>query len=140
MPLVDRTPVLTSDRMNGHLLKVLQRRIARGATGASAARGRGNAGVVDRARAFTSDLRLDRLAINDSQVHRRRLDAATDRLRGQLPRRGASWGFARKLLIIFIRDCVYVGYFRSARGLEQIWAFCEVPRFLNGPSDQEGCA
>ena len=113
--------------MNGHLLRIIQRRVARVAMGATAARGQGAPGVVDCAREFAGSIRLDRLATRDAAQYHRRLDVLTTRLQHTLPKSAASWGLARKLLNIFIRDCVYVGYFRRAYGLHLIEAFCEVP-------------
>ena len=113
--------------MSGHLLRIIQRRVARVAMGATAARGQGTPGVVDCAREFAGSIRLDRLATRDAAQYHRRLDVLTTRLQHKLPKSAASWGLARKLLNIFIRDCVYVGYFRRAYGLHLIEAFCEVP-------------
>jgi hypothetical protein len=48
-------------------------------------------------------------------------------LQKELPRPAASWGLARKLLNIFIRDCVYDSYLRRAYGLQAIESACEIP-------------
>ncbi len=118
--------VREAGRVNRAVLRAIQCRTARAAIGASAARGQGR-GVVETARGFTSTFRLDRLATKSRTVYRRRLDAATRRLQLALPRRARHWGLARKLLNIFIRDCVYDGYLRRAYGLNAIEAACELP-------------
>jgi hypothetical protein len=83
--------------------------------------------VAKCAREFASALPLRRLVTKEPAVFRRRLDEATKGLQKELPRGARSWGLARKLLNIFIRDCVYVAYLRSAYGLHRIERFCEVP-------------
>ena len=113
--------------MNRRFLQVIQQRTARVAVGASAARRQGAPGVVQCAREFASQLKLARFATRSPAAFRRRLDVATRQLQKQLPTKAASWGLARKLLNIFIRDCVYVGYLRRAYGLHVIEAFCEIP-------------
>lgn len=55
------------------------------------------------------------------------LDRQTVRLLAALPPRGRRWGVARKLLNIYVRDCVYSAHLRSAFNLGQIEPFCEVP-------------
>ena len=57
----------------------------------------------------------------------RSLDRETTRLQATLPARGRRWGVARKLLNIYLRDCVYSAHLRSAYRLGQIEPFCEVP-------------
>jgi hypothetical protein len=113
--------------VNRRLLRSIQHRTARVAVGASAARGQGAPGVVRRARSFMASFRLRQITGADAATFSRRLDRATMRLQEALPRRASSWGLARKLLNIFIRDCLYVGYLERAHGLRQIEAFCEVP-------------
>ena len=55
------------------------------------------------------------------------LDRETIRLQAALPAGARRWGVARKLLNIYIRDCVYSAHLRSAYSLGQIEPFCEVP-------------
>jgi len=57
----------------------------------------------------------------------RTLDRETILLQAVLPARGRKWGVARKLLNIYIRDCVYSAHLRSAYSLGRIEPFCEVP-------------
>jgi len=95
--------------------------------GASAARRQGAPGVVQCARRFASRLKLRDFATRDPGAFERRLNRTTLQLQKRLPKRAASWGLSRKLLNIFIRDCVYVGYLRQAYGLNAIEPFCEIP-------------
>lgn len=109
------------------LLQAIQHRAARAAVGATATRGRGTSGVVARARAFMFSLNLARFGTRDPRVFKRRLDAATARLGGILPEEGASWGLARKLLNIFLRDSLYTVYLSRAHGLAAAERFLEIP-------------
>ena len=108
-------------------LRIIQRRAARVAVGASATRGRGSSGVVTAARTFLLGLRLARFGTRDQRAFTRGLDAATRRLMAALPKRGASWGLARKLLNIFLRDSLYTTYLRKAYGLGAAERFLEIP-------------
>ena len=109
------------------LLKVFQRRQARAAIGASAARNQGGPGVVESARDFASRMKLMRFGTADGRLFARRLEAATQHLQAVLPRRATSWGVARKLLNIFLRDCLYNTYLTKAYGLERAERYFEVP-------------
>ena len=48
-------------------------------------------------------------------------------LQGSLPKSGRSWGLARKLLNIFLRDSLYTGYLNKAYGLRAAERFLEIP-------------
>ena len=52
---------------------------------------------------------------------------ATRRLQACLPRRAASWGLARKLLNIFVRDSLYTSYLAKKYGLIAMERFLEIP-------------
>jgi hypothetical protein len=108
-------------------LKMIQHRAARVAITASATRRQGSDGVVECARAFVFALKLSRFGTNDQQVFARQLDAATNRLRACLPRRAATWGLARKLLNIFLRDSLYTSYLAKEHGLNAAERFLEIP-------------
>ena len=108
------------------LLRVIQIRTARVAVGASATRGQGP-GVVRAAREFFSKIKLAPFATSDRRLFARRLEAATRRLQGALPRRAASWGIARKLLNIFVRDCLYNTYLTKAYQLAKAERVMEIP-------------
>ena len=108
-------------------LKMVQHRAARIAITASATRGQGARGVVDCAREFCVALQLARFGTTDQRAFRRHLDAATNRLHARLPKRAASWGLARKLLNIFLRDCLYTSYLAKAHGLAAAEPLLEIP-------------
>jgi hypothetical protein len=108
-------------------LRVIQHRAARVAIGGSAARGRGNSGVVKNARQFLLDVKLMRFATRDPRVFARALDATTRGLMAALPRRGATWGLARKLLNIFLRDSLYTTYLSKAYDLVSAERLLEIP-------------
>ena len=73
----------------------------------------------------TLDLR--QFGVSRQALFRRRLDRATDRLARALPRRGRSWGVARKLINIFLRDALYTSYLREAFQLDRAEELLELP-------------
>jgi hypothetical protein len=72
-------------------------------------------------------MNLLRFGTADGRLFARRLEAATRQLQAALPRRAASWGVARKLLNIFLRDCLYNTYLTKAYGLKRAERYFEVP-------------
>ena len=108
-------------------LKMVQHRAARVAITASATRGQGASGVVECARDFLVVLNLARFGTSDQRAFRRRLDAATSRIRSCLPKGAASWGLARKLLNIFLRDSLYTSYLAKEHGLTAAERLLEIP-------------
>ena len=73
------------------------------------------------------DLPLAPFGTSDQMAYSRQLDAATKRLMGSLPRGASIWGFSRKLLNIFLRDCLYTSYLARAYGLQAAEQFMEIP-------------
>ena len=108
-------------------LRMIQHRAARVAVGPSAARGQGGPGVVAAARGFLRRVKLARFGTANQRVFTRSLDTANRRLMAALPSRSSSWGLARKLLNIFLRDCLYTGYLSKAYGLQAAERFLEIP-------------
>ncbi len=108
-------------------LKMVQHRAARVAITASATRGQGAAGVVRCARDFLVGLKLARFGTGDQRRFTRQLDAATNGVRACLPKRAASWGLARKLLNIFLRDSLYTSYLAKEHGLAAAEQLLEIP-------------
>ena len=108
-------------------LRTIQYRAVRAAVGTSATRGSGTSGVGKSARGFLVRLNLAQFGINNQHAFRRTLDRTTKRLQRELPKRGRSWGLARKLLNIFLRDSLYTGYLSRAYGLGAAERFLEVP-------------
>jgi hypothetical protein len=107
--------------------RAVQSRAARVAIGASAVRGRGNAGTVAASRAFLRSLNLRRFALRDSVGFAAELDRTTRRLCAALPRKAQHWGLARKILNIFLRDCLYTTYLSEAFHLQRAEKFLELP-------------
>ncbi len=110
-----------------HFLRNIQHRAARVAVGASATRGQGGPGIVSKARQFFLRLKLARFGTPSDRSFTRSLDSATKRLIAVLPKRSATWGLARKLLNIFLRDSLYTGYLSHAYGLSAAERFLEIP-------------
>jgi len=60
-------------------------------------------------------------------MFRLRIDKATEDLRVALPHRARSWGLARKLLNIFLRDAMYTTYLREHFHLDRAEFLLEIP-------------
>jgi len=96
-------------RQSSAFVYALRVRAARITAGASATRGQGR-GVSHAARRFLSKLNLRYFATSRRSLFESRLDAATTRLSASLPHGTRSWGLARKLLNIFLREALYTSY------------------------------
>ncbi len=107
-------------------LRAVQARSARVAVGASAIRGQGK-GVAAVARVYFADLPLRQFATVSRPSFARRLDSATNRLRGKFPKGTGSWGLARKLLNIFLREVLYTTYLSRRYGLRKAERLLELP-------------
>ena len=116
--------VLTID--SSDFLRAAQSRTARIAVSASATRGQGG-GTVKAGREFFRTLPLHRFAVTSAKTFRIQLDEATDDLRRALPQRARSWGLARKLTNIFLRDALYTTYLCEKHGLDVAEKFFEIP-------------
>src|SRR5207253_2583087 len=55
------------------------------------------------------------------------LDRSTNELCAVLPRNDQYWGLARKILNVFLRDCLYTGYLAEAYHLQCIERYLELP-------------
>jgi hypothetical protein len=108
-------------------LRTVQSRTARVAIGASAVRGRGNAGTVAASRTFLRSLPLQRFAVRNARKFAQALDRTTNDLRTALPRTAQHWGLARKILNIFLRDCLYTTYLAEAYRLQRAEPLLELP-------------
>lgn len=107
-------------------LRAAQIRAARIAVSVSATRGQGS-GTVDAGRAFFSTLPLRTFAVRTPDAFRVKLDDTTDALRRALPHDAKSWGLARKLTNIFLRDAFYTTYLCEGYGLDAAEKFFEIP-------------
>lgn len=108
-------------------VRAVRSRTARIAAAASAARGKGNGGVVGAARSYLRRLDLSAFGTRDETMFRRALDRCTRRLVKHLPPPARHWGLARKLLNIYLRDCLYCTYLSASFKLERAERLLEVP-------------
>ena len=108
------------------LERAIRSRVARMAVGPSTVRGN-PAGTTEAARGFLLALPLRHFAAGGGAEIQRALDRSTARLQAALPRGARNWGVARKLLNIYLRDCVYSAHLRSLYRLGRIEPFCELP-------------
>ena len=113
-------------KVEANLARGIQSRIARVAVGPSTVRGYPR-GTVDAARRFLRRLWLRRFAVADATHFRAQLDRATLELVAVLPRGSRRWGVARKLLNLYLRDCVYSAHLRPMYGLGRAERHLELP-------------
>lgn len=111
---------------SSNFVYALRVRAARMSTGASATRGQGR-GVSHAARRFLSRLNLRYFSTSNAALFCQRLDAATTRLRASLPAGTRSWGLARKVLNIFLREALYTTYLEKYSRIGRAEPFLEVP-------------
>jgi hypothetical protein len=64
---------------------------------------------------------------HSERAYLRRLDSATDDLRRRLRGKARTFGLARKVINIYMRDCVYSRYLHAAHRLDPIEPFLELP-------------
>ena len=107
-------------------IHAVQGRVARVAVSASATRGQGK-GTVQAAREHLSMLNLRQFGVKDKSKYLVRLDDETQALCKALPRNSQSWGLARKLINIFLRDALYTTYLAEKYRLIVAEPFFEVP-------------
>ena len=113
-------------KAEARFLRIVQHRTARVAVTASATRGQGP-GVVAAARASLFRLKLAQFGTPTRARFTRSLESATRRLMAALPSRSSSWGLARKLLNIFLRDSLYTGFLCKAHALQAAERLFEIP-------------
>jgi hypothetical protein len=103
-------------------------RNARVVTGPSATRGKDNEGVGKAARAHLPKIGLHRFATHNQRRFLTALDEETESLLRSFPT-GArdNWGLARKLLNLFLRDCLYTIYLEKAFRLSRAEHLFELP-------------
>jgi len=108
---------------------------------ASTVRSQGK-GTLSLARGFfAEEFDIARLRAPSERAYLRRLDEATEALHSQLSGKGKTFGLARKLLNIYIRDCVYSRILCDHYRLERIEPFLEVPLdgIVGGALVREAC-
>jgi len=85
-------------------------------------------GTMHIARDFVAcELDVSKLRVTSGRRYIAHLDDATDSLRLRLRGKARTWGLARKLLNIYIRDCVYSRMLCKHFRLEKIEPFLELP-------------
>lgn len=90
----------------------IKRRVAQVSIGASAIRNQGAPDLIRISRDYFEDdidLKVFRRKLN-SKTYTHYLDELTNELRNKYPKKGRSWGAARKALNLFFRDVVYNRY------------------------------
>lgn len=113
---------------NKQFLEFIIRRNARVVAGPSATRGRNNAGVGAVAREYLSGINLAKFATNNASRFAVALDGETEGLRRAFPPRASkNWGLARKLVNLFLRDCLYTVYLEKSFRLSQAEPLLELP-------------
>jgi len=112
--------------MKSDFIPAVQERVARVAVSASAARGQGK-GTVKAAREYLSTLGLHQFGVRNETKYLMRLEDATDALYKVLPKQSRSWGLARKLINIFLRDALYTTYLAEKYRLGAAEPFFEIP-------------
>ncbi len=108
-------------------LLAIQSRVARVSVGASTVRGRGNSGVVAASRRYLRQLNLSKFGHPTKAEFAKNLDADTHALCNALPHGARHWGLARKVMNIFLRDCLYTTYIDAAFDLRKNEAYFEIP-------------
>ena len=118
---------MTNTQYTTKFIRELQTHQTRVSVTISAVRSQG-AGTGARARKFfAKEFNLGKLRVGSQAAYQRRLDVETEALRRRLRGKGKSWGLARKLCNIFIRDCVYSRILCAHYKLESIEGFLEIP-------------
>lgn len=93
----------------------------------SSMRGPGCGKAITAARAYLGDLDVRRFGARTRIGFMRELDGATDELFASMPRGVRAWGLARKGLNIFLKECLYSSYLRSASRIDRAERFLELP-------------
>ena len=111
--------------MRGDLVRALRQRAAVSAVRDSAVRGRGAVAAV--ACRFCAALDLAPFSERRGGRFLSRLDASTERLRQALPPGGRSWGAARNVIDMFLREAFYNRYICDQFRLERAEEWLELP-------------
>jgi hypothetical protein len=108
-------------------IPAVQSKVARVSAGATALRGQQTPGLTDAARSYLATLSLRQFGVSRRTTFDRRLDTTTESLRRALPRGARTWGMARRVLNIFLRNALYDFYLRKKYRLGRAEGFFEVP-------------
>lgn len=110
--------------MQSDFLHIIQSHVARIAVGPSTVRGSPRK-TCEKARARLQRTDLRAFGTTNRKTFEAALNKETERLRCALPKR--TWGLARKVLNIFLRDCFYNVYLAKRYHLELAEQFYELP-------------
>lgn len=113
--------------MDRNFMRHIRTYVARYSVSASAVRGQRVPGLAAAARKYLAVVRLRSFAVGSRSRFLRNLDAHTERLRTAMPPGARTWGVARKLLNIFLRNALYTGYLRERYHLDVAEEWYEVP-------------
>jgi hypothetical protein len=117
----------TEQMTRASFLKMIQKRIATVAIGASTLRNQGASNVVSNTREFLKRLDLGHFSAKTAINFRNALDKETEKLRNALPIGARNWGAARKALNIFLRDAFYNHYLHEEFGFRKLEPWLELP-------------
>jgi hypothetical protein len=113
--------------MRAGFLQQMQERTAGVSVAPSAVRGPDSAGVIPAARGFLAKADLSVFATNDLRKFSNQLSRQTKSLMAALPLKERHFGLARKVLNLFLRECLYNAYLKQAFHLERSEALLELP-------------
>jgi hypothetical protein len=114
-------------RIRSELTDRTKRHVAQLAANGSSLRNQGAPGVVEAARGFLEALDLSTFVTAGPAGFADLLDTTTAALRAWFPKGARNWGAARKVLNLFLRDCLYNIYLAKAHGLLRLRPLLEVP-------------
>lgn len=103
----------------------MQRRLSETTVGPSTLRGQGAGGMIAAARMHLYTLNLACFADPDTFGHQ--LDLETAALLRRFPKGGKSWGGARKVLNLFLREVLYNRFIFEAYDFRSVESLMEVP-------------
>ena len=115
--------------MRGDLIRALRQGVAVSAVRDSAVHGRGAVAAV--ASRFCAALELAQFAERRGGSFLSRLDASTESLRQALPSGARSWGAARNVIDMFLREAFYNRYICAQFRLERAEEWLELPLDAN---------
>lgn len=109
-------------------IKLIQKRIAESAIGASTARRMGGPGTVKAARDFLTQLDLKKISTaRNEYFFTKWLNKTVEKLIESLPDESQYFGSARKFLNIFLRDALYNRYLCKHYNLDRLADWFELP-------------
>jgi hypothetical protein len=113
--------------MSKGLLQQMQQRTAGVAVVPSAVRGPESKGVLPKARAFLTQMNLSAFGTDDRGKFNRELNRQTKALTAALPVKERHFGLARKVLNLFLRECLYNTYLTQEYDLHRAEMHLELP-------------